>query len=281
MSDAGQNSEEWLAYVQAWASAVAQTLKQIAGSAMSCQLQTQPPTELASTDDNHLWFLCTVAGGLRGELSLRMDSTSAFRAARIFMSLPLDAAAATDMTAEHSEAVLELLRQFAGRAASALKPGWGEVQLRVEAVRGAASWASSSTCWLATGSEPQPIYIELRCSAALMNSLGAQKKEISPAQEAPANPVAPATASDSKPDQAKLALLMDVELSLTLRFGARRLLLREILELSPGAVVELDRQVQEPVDMLLDGRLVARGEVVVIEGNFGLRVTELAPSGAI
>ncbi|MBZ5706027.1 MAG: flagellar motor switch protein FliN [Acidobacteriia bacterium] len=75
--------------------------------------------------------------------------------------------------------------------------------------------------------------------------------------------------------EGKLDLLMDVELDLTLRFGGRRMLLREILELSAGSVVELDRQVQEPADLLLDGRLIARGEVVVVDGSYGLRVTEL------
>ncbi len=65
---------------------------------------------------------------------------------------------------------------------------------------------------------------------------------------------------------------------MTLRFGSRRLLLREVLDLNPGAVVELDRQVADPVDVLLDGRLVARGEVVVLDGNYGVRVTEVAPA---
>lgn len=74
---------------------------------------------------------------------------------------------------------------------------------------------------------------------------------------------------------------MNVDLAVTLRFGSRRLLLREVLDLNPGAVVELDRQVEEPVDVLLDGRLVARGEVVVMDGNYGVRVTEIAPSGGL
>jgi flagellar motor switch protein FliN/FliY len=73
----------------------------------------------------------------------------------------------------------------------------------------------------------------------------------------------------------KLGLLMDVELGVILRFGGKHLLLREILELGPGSVVELDRQVQEPADLLLDDRLIARGEVVVVEGSYGLRVTEV------
>ena len=72
-----------------------------------------------------------------------------------------------------------------------------------------------------------------------------------------------------------LSLLMDVELEVMLRFGERNMLLRDILELGAGAVVELDRQVEEPVDLLLDGKVIARGEVVVVDGNYGLRVLEL------
>jgi flagellar motor switch protein FliN len=84
--------------------------------------------------------------------------------------------------------------------------------------------------------------------------------------------------SGPEQNRANLDLLMAVELALTLRFGSRRLLLREVLDLNPGAVVELDRQVEEPVDVLLDGRLVARGEVVVMDGNYGVRITEVAPA---
>jgi flagellar motor switch protein FliN/FliY len=73
---------------------------------------------------------------------------------------------------------------------------------------------------------------------------------------------------------AKLGMLMEVELVVAVRFGGRRMLLKDILDLCAGSVVELDQHVQEPVDLLLDGRLIARGEVVV-DGNYGLRVTEV------
>lgn len=72
-----------------------------------------------------------------------------------------------------------------------------------------------------------------------------------------------------------LDLLMDVELDVTLRFGQRHLTLREVLDLTSGSVVELDRQVEEPVELILDGRVIARGEAVVVDGNYGLRVTEV------
>ena len=79
------------------------------------------------------------------------------------------------------------------------------------------------------------------------------------------------------PPAGKFDLLMDAELDVTVRFGKKSMLLREIMELDAGAVVEQDRQVQEPVDLLLAGRLIARGEVVVVDGNYGLRVLEIVP----
>ncbi len=68
---------------------------------------------------------------------------------------------------------------------------------------------------------------------------------------------------------------LDVELAVSLRFGGRRMRLGEVLELGAGAVVELDRAVEAPVDLLLEGRVIARGEVVVLDGNYGLRITEV------
>lgn len=71
-------------------------------------------------------------------------------------------------------------------------------------------------------------------------------------------------------------LLLEVELEAVVRFGSRSLELRELLELGPGDVVEMDRQVTDPVDLIVGDRIVARGEVVLVDGNFGLRVTEVA-----
>ena len=73
-----------------------------------------------------------------------------------------------------------------------------------------------------------------------------------------------------------LQLLMDVELGVMLRFGCRHATLHEVLDLATGAVLELDREIQEPVDLVLNGRVIARGEVVVVDGNYGLRVAEVA-----
>ena len=73
----------------------------------------------------------------------------------------------------------------------------------------------------------------------------------------------------------QLRRVIDVPLAVTLRFGQRQLTLRELLALSSGSLVELDRQVEEPVDLMLGERVVARGEVVIVDGNYGMRVTQV------
>lgn len=75
---------------------------------------------------------------------------------------------------------------------------------------------------------------------------------------------------------ANLALLLDAELEATIRFGDREMLLREIFDLMPGDVVELDQMIDEPAHLIVAGRTIAKGDVVVVDGNFGLRITEVA-----
>lgn len=77
-------------------------------------------------------------------------------------------------------------------------------------------------------------------------------------------------------DNAKnLDLLMHVPLKVTAQLGTCRMQVRDLLKLGKGTVIELDRLAGGPVDLLVNDRLVARGEVVAIDENFGVRVTEL------
>ncbi len=73
-----------------------------------------------------------------------------------------------------------------------------------------------------------------------------------------------------------LELLLDIDMPLSVRFGEAVLTLEALARLSPGSLVELSRQPDDPVDVLINGRFVARGEVVVVAGNYGVRVTEVA-----
>jgi flagellar motor switch protein FliN/FliY len=80
---------------------------------------------------------------------------------------------------------------------------------------------------------------------------------------------------DAMTDARELGGLLDIELDANIRFGAREMSLAELLEVGPGAVIPLDRQVTDPVDLIIGEKVVARGEVVLIQGKFGLRVTEV------
>jgi flagellar motor switch protein FliN len=73
-----------------------------------------------------------------------------------------------------------------------------------------------------------------------------------------------------------LDILLDVPVRLTVELGACQLPMREVLQLSAGAVVQLDKPAGAPVELRANQRLVARGEVVVVEDRLGIRITELA-----
>ena len=72
-----------------------------------------------------------------------------------------------------------------------------------------------------------------------------------------------------------LDVLADVEMGLTAELGRTRMVLRDILNLAPGSVIELDRAAGSPVDVLVNGTLVARGEVVVVDQEYGIRITDI------
>lgn len=72
-----------------------------------------------------------------------------------------------------------------------------------------------------------------------------------------------------------LDLLLDVSLRVSVELGRTELSIKEILGLGPGSVVELDKLAGEPVDILVNNRLIAKGEVVVVDENFGVRVTDI------
>ena len=72
-----------------------------------------------------------------------------------------------------------------------------------------------------------------------------------------------------------LDLLMDVPVYLTVEVGRKRMTIKQLLALSPGSVVSFDRSVTEPMDIMVNGTLVARGEVVSAEGQFGLRLVDV------
>jgi flagellar motor switch protein FliN len=258
-------------FVKIWSDSFSQVLGQVFSSAVPCAVRPEAPADFPPAAEGDLWLAVTSTGALRGGMSLRLGAAVVLRLAQTFMSEPPTPEA--QPTADQRDATIELLRQVAGMVTTSAKARWGEIQLLVEAAPAAA------TFWLQIGAEDSGgTAIEFALSTALVAELRADRSEAAKkaSDSAPAIPSAAAAQIPGTLDR-----LMDVQLAMTMRFGAKKLLLREVLDLSPGSVVELDRKIREPVDLLLDGRLVARGEVVVIDGNYGLRVTDVAPVGPV
>jgi flagellar motor switch protein FliN len=251
-----------------------------------------------------------VSGRLTGEQLFRVSKADGIRLAQMLMAEPLDAAAA--FSEGYADALNEIFRQFAGLSASACKIAYGgEVQFLLEAVETTAWKEASTAVWSFTAPQVAPIQWTLILSPELLAALEAAqetKSSPSPAQsvapEAAASTAAPQTGpprgpnftppppptASAKPTPSapnpsgveggapgsNLDLLLDVVLEATLRFGQREMLLRDILELHPGSVVELNRRIQEPAELLVAGRVIAHGEVVIVDGSYGLRITEVA-----
>jgi len=76
-------------------------------------------------------------------------------------------------------------------------------------------------------------------------------------------------------EQGNIGLLMDVYMEMTVELGRTKRLIKDILGMGEGTIIELDKLAGEPVDILVNHKLIAKGEVVVIDENFGVRVTEI------
>lgn len=80
---------------------------------------------------------------------------------------------------------------------------------------------------------------------------------------------------ESGGDSRNLDLLLDVEIPISVEVGRAQMSLEEVLRLVPGSVIALDKKAEEPVDLRVNGKLVARGEVVLVDDVYGLRVTQI------
>ena len=97
-------------------------------------------------------------------------------------------------------------------------------------------------------------------------------------QEVAEQPASAKTNQNDLSKDRKLDLLLDLTLQVSIELGHTKMLIKDILELQRGSIIELDKLASEPVDILVNGKKVAEGEVVVIEKHFGIRITSLVDS---
>jgi flagellar motor switch protein FliN/FliY len=218
-----------------------------------------------------LQYTLAVAGAMQGKLSFQVDLDGAAILATRLMGMPVEGD--VSYVPEHEDAVFEIVSQTAGLMATAFRTRFGDATINAERTQEPADGTATLIALQAAGGS-KPVLIELRCDQALLQSLA---QCLAPQEAAPNSAGrAPSEAPSIATERNNMQLIMDVELSLTLRFGQKTLALSEIADLATGSVIELDRVVDEPVELLLGERVIARGEVVIVDGNYGLRIVELA-----
>ncbi len=207
-------------------------------------------------------FAATVSGDVEGRFSVILDPAL------------LDAQLVGEGS-DQKAGWAELLREVADAAAGDLLAKTGK-KCRVEKFEETGGESQVSRAFQLKSADRVWIVLvrdEVREAAAAASATPAAASPQAPPPSRAATPPAPLPPAGISPG---IELLLDVELEAALRFGCREMPLGDILDLGPGDVVELDRHVAAPVDLIVGDKIVARGEVVLINGNFGLRISEVA-----
>ena len=206
-----------------------------------------------------VYFRLSAAGGLQGECFVAFEQTQVIEFGSKLLEQPGSA-----FSDAQAGALAEVIVAAMEGVSSSLAAQFNGVTFNVDRVEDVRLEELLSVPLdisnEAKAQTPVVLYFNEQLLAALSASNG-------PAPSAPAK--------KATIDPANLQLVMDVELNVSLRFGQCQLPLRDVLDLTSGSVIELDRDVDDPVELLLDGKVIARGEAVIVDGNYGLRVTEI------
>ncbi len=239
-------------FASAFADSFGEILSAAAGTAWPVAVLSS--VESSSTKGAAVNFRLTVEGAINGECFVELYEP---QASELVTKLGKIKEAGEDPSA----ALADLLQSAGQGMAAALAFKYSPLQVKVEPVSGLA-FGGMFMVPLQASQEESNVSVVLYFANQLLEALSAGQEAADRSAEA-------ALAAKN------LKLVMDVELNVSLRFGQRQMPLRELLELGNGSVIELDRMVDEPVELFLDGKLIARGEAVVVDGNYGLRVTEI------
>jgi len=230
-------------------------------------IETTPAGSITPAGSEAALVNCIMDGSLRGEFLLEVQREGAHALAKAFLGeLASESEVSTD------GALLTAISAWMKEFCSSTEQEYGVFTIQATTVSERQP-EQITVCQSTAVSGVNRISISLSLNPVLVKSL----HQHSPIDGKNGDSVQAKKVIEANktPEPLNLNLVMDVELNVTLRFGQRKLTLREVLELTTGSVVELDRQVEEPVELLLDGTVIARGEAVVVDGNYGLRVIEV------
>jgi len=247
---------ELRSYLQVWADTFANIVADLSGTSTTCEVLQDLTTEKPELE-NSLFAHGTISGAIAGAFSFRIPQATVGELMRTKEEV------AGKEARDPAGVLKEIFERAAGQVSSHLGLSHAVQDVSNQAPT---DLEAAQSYWFRLDTTPAcllELQMDSGCAAALQSRpLG---------KDADETPIA----GEARSPEENLEVLKHVELAVSIRFGGRRMLLKDILDLSAGSIVELDQQIQQPVDLLLDGRLIARGEVVVVEGNYGLRVTEV------
>jgi len=259
--------------LNAWAGSVSRALGQVRGTPFQVEPLTTEELEAASHDlrTGGVWLRFSADATLRGEQALALSAADQARLAQILTGEPFNEKGPS--AKQHRGALSELFRQVAEAVSARLSESLGnEIHLQFAGADPPDWLPAVQAGFRLTSDTTPPVDVHFQANPEFLDALqpGRTDGRRGSREDSGRGAGTMLTAADGN-----LGLLMDVELEVTLRFGGRQMLLSDILDLSAGSLVELDQQIQDPVELLVGKKVVAFGEVVVADGNYAIRVTEI------
>lgn len=290
-----QTPSAWHEFANTWAECCATVLGQVSGRAFSVsrgEVTASPGETSGASAEPSRSFIIQLQKSLAGETALLTDKSSAVMMAQLLMADPPNPEA--EFTADYEDALAELIRQFCGALAVALKAIQGEeVPVLLEAMAETAWDAAAAAAFALTDTDGVKVEIRLLGAANLLQTLKSSRlqKAAAAAPTQPGDPAFPVNEPSRKehpvtfePDEvsdasaaelADLGLLRDIPLNAYLAFGDHNMPLADVLGCVPGSVIASDRALDMPVELWVEGLLAARGDIVIVDGSYGVRVREL------
>jgi flagellar motor switch protein FliN len=222
----------------------------------------------ASYPPSAIWFSGKFTGEAAGSIHFALDPEGA-------VSMGHKLLVAAGLEGESDETAVETLGEVFSQTTGGLGSTFlarlkKEVAAQPLAKVAAPSHADHIMAYRLTTSDGEVLDVTTVLDASLVAALTLQPPE--PPTKAAIVTVAPTAPS---PSTRNLELLLDVELPVSVSFGRAQLQLKDVIKLTTGSIVELNRSVSEPVDIVVNNCVIARGEVVVVEGNFGIRIKQI------
>lgn len=248
-------------------------LSSLAGKATATFRETRPAETLAGLPGPVAALGFRLSKGVSGQAALVLPGAAGLGIARVLLGEG-DTGEREAPGPEEEDALRELANQVAGGVATTL----GELRGTSVGFEGpTAQWLPTGgrglqaeaesvalVVGIVVGTVTADVFLTLPRAALVSGPTAPREASLPPLQETP-----------SRKNGNGIELLLDISLPVTVELGRTRMMIRDILHLAPGSVLELDKLAGEPVDIMINEKSIARGEVVVIDENFGVRLTSI------